>query len=305
MAPSATTPTAKSQALKNGSIKNFFTAGAGPPKSKGKPNASILSFFKKVEREEPGLFIDTGNKSQSTAEPIGFEDSLWIEPEDLRFNENSGSVKRRRTSPGLNAEQDAEDGEKNDFKKESASETLDVVDREEQSDASLVQDPFLEDSDSDIGEISPNDAQRGSPSITQNPFHRRRTNLGSLTAESSNIETTSLPPIPSLPKDSTSCAGQDEFEGVEDFVDDEFPAEGEEYLERLWMEEEQRRLELEFEDDEAGSESISRRSSHGDTLEPIEENPETLCPICNANLNGLTSSASESSLFANSALTLV
>lgn len=80
------------------------------PKSKqnGKPNSSILSFFKKAEdggEDADGLFVpersagrnsfDPGNRSPSSAEGSVGQDRAAAEEHD-RYNENGGSVKRRR-----------------------------------------------------------------------------------------------------------------------------------------------------------------------------------------------------------------
>jgi DNA cross-link repair 1A protein len=95
-------------------------------------------------------------------------------------------------------------------------------------------------------------------------------------------------PIPPLKHEPTSIEAENGFEDMEDFIDDEFPEEGEEYLERKWMEEHGN-----FEPilNEAEPEDIAepRTKFNEDDIAPVQ--PETLnpaCPVCNRSLDGLT-----------------
>ena len=94
------------------------------------------------------------------------------------------------------------------------------------------------------------------------------------------------PSIPVLKREPTSVE-QDEFEGMNEFFEDEFPEEGEEYLERRWMEE-QRQFEMEFEDAEL-EDKPELKGESGETGAQKTRNEETAtCPICNMAFNGLT-----------------
>ena len=87
------------------------------------------------------------------------------------------------------------------------------------------------------------------------------------------------PEPPSLKRESTSYIDIDDFEGVDDFIDDEFPEEGEEYQERQWMDEQF----LQEQDLEGDPESVSQEQG-----EPVNVNSsEAFCPICNIGLAGI------------------
>jgi DNA cross-link repair 1A protein len=82
-------------------------------KISGKPNASILNFFQKVDSplKDDSIFLTQGSQSQNvpsrprspTSELDGDVDDLYGDNDDFgvgRFNEDSGPVKRRKTSNG-------------------------------------------------------------------------------------------------------------------------------------------------------------------------------------------------------------
>jgi DNA cross-link repair 1A protein len=89
--------------------------------------------------------------------------------------------------------------------------------------------------------------------------------------------------IPSLKKEATSVDEWGKFDDIGEFPDDDF-ADGEEFIERKWMEE-QARL-------EAAEEGYDGESFKGfdDDLpaEAVDEDMTAACPICNASLNGIT-----------------
>ncbi len=94
-------------------------------------------------------------------------------------------------------------------------------------------------------------------------------------------------PIPSLKKENTSVDEWERFEDFEDFPDDtndEF-GDGEEAIERRWMEE-QARLEAEEQDEDYES-----FNGFEDDLTPeqlLDEGMTATCPICEASLSGIT-----------------
>ncbi|MCJ1312835.1 hypothetical protein MMC25_006511 [Agyrium rufum] len=101
-------------------------------------------------------------------------------------------------------------------------------------------------------------------------------------------------PIPTLKRETTSIVGGDGFEGFEDFIDDEFPEDGEEYMERRWMDE-QHRMEMEIEggedeyDDEEPPVSIDAEPTGTTTEADTDANAECpACPICSSKLQGIS-----------------
>jgi len=102
-------------------------------------------------------------------------------------------------------------------------------------------------------------------------------------ATSPTIDTNrDLPIIPALEKESTSIDEWADFDDLQDFPDDEF-ADGEEFRERKWMEEQAM---LEGADDE----SFNGFEDDENVLkeEPTNEGITETCPICNASLSGVT-----------------
>lgn len=94
--------------------------------------------------------------------------------------------------------------------------------------------------------------------------------------------------VPCLRREPTSIAAN-EFEGIEDFIDDEFPEEGEEYLERKWMEGEQQ---FEMDSDElAEVDSNQKMKGQEDGRESralqVQDEAQT-CPICSTSFIGFT-----------------
>lgn len=71
------------------------TAAAASSKSNSKPNASILSFFKKTEKGEDSLFVGA-----TSAIPRPKEEDLYAADNAIRFNEVDSPVKRRKTDIG-------------------------------------------------------------------------------------------------------------------------------------------------------------------------------------------------------------
>ena len=100
-------------------------------------------------------------------------------------------------------------------------------------------------------------------------------------------------PIPSLKQESTSYGEINDFDGIEDFIDDEFPEEGEEYLERRWMQE-QADLELGLEEDEEDEGGVAvddktiKEEPKVDTKIVMHNEEANSCPICSASLAGIT-----------------
>ncbi len=92
------------------------------------------------------------------------------------------------------------------------------------------------------------------------------------------------PAVPSLKKESTSMDEWSKFDDIEDFpdYDDEF-AEGEEFIERKWMEEQ-----VALEAAEAGDNDENFSDFDDEPSEqPPDEEATSKCPICDASLKGV------------------
>jgi DNA cross-link repair 1A protein len=100
-------------------------------------------------------------------------------------------------------------------------------------------------------------------------------------------EANAVPAIPALKKEETSVDDWSRFDDIGEFPDDEF-ADGEEFVERKWMEE-QARLEAAEEAENAGYKDVFN-GFDDDLLEekPSDEGMTPACPICSANLGGIT-----------------
>ena len=263
-------------------------------KTKGKPNGSILNFFKKAgsnslligknDESEDTLFLEESPtrrevevSTQILTPPRDYDppespskrfSQTATDQESLRFNEESGSVKRRRV-------------ERSPVR---SSSSLRV-----KTEAGPHKGPFIEDSDSAeeaVNQVTKSlpagDGDQGDPPyITPNSEMDSEEQTWPAKPEKS-------PPILSLQRKNTSIVEKDEFEGFEDFIDDEFPEEGEEFLERRWMEE-QEELEPGLEKDDGLEHDVE---GNGDSTEDSKghvEKPEAAsCPICSGSFAGLT-----------------
>lgn len=94
--------------------------------------------------------------------------------------------------------------------------------------------------------------------------------------------------VRSLRREPTTIA-ENEFKRVEDFIDDEFPEEGEEYLERKWMMEEQQ---FEMDSDElveVDNDQTMKGQEDGEQRRALQGQKETSrCPICSRSFVGFT-----------------
>jgi DNA cross-link repair 1A protein len=109
------------------------------------------------------------------------------------------------------------------------------------------------------------------------------------------LEGTVDPERPPLLRQDTSLYTPAEF-GDEDFEADEFYEEGEEYLERRWMEE-QAEMEAAFDEDsksESGTESVRTPTNEVEIPELVEQESIASCPICDGSLKGLTEAQASS-----------
>lgn len=263
-------------------------------KKKSKPNGSILSFFKKASSistveninldSDESLFIEDNDFPKAdglfqTPTPPMDSNSRESSPDTkrmfedenvLRFNEEPGPVKRQRVEgPRI----------------PSPSST------NQKANPPVRTGPFFEDSDDDddndtiarLGERCLLDITPPQTTLLVEPCKKPNSEETFVKSEVVIAQPTSLPT-----DESTKTDGKAEFENIDDFIDDEFPEEGEEYIERKWMEE---YGEMEPGLDDTGLDDFleNRLQDGKDDLAPIQQ--ETLmpaCPICSMSFDGLT-----------------
>lgn len=269
-------------------------------KSRGKSNGSILSFFKKADasgkaarvEEEDLFFADTSTDREPPLqvptpprEKVDADEDIYGESTSNRFNEVPGSVKRRRKeSQSVGTVSVFEEvGSKDTVPHTSidASSSLSPG-QESNSGPKQVAGPFVEDSESE-DEMIKHLSKAAFASV--NP----PTEIRNTVAEREDVENEdeNIVPIPSLHRESTSIVGGDGFEGFEDFIDDEFPEDGEEHMERRWMDE-QERLEMGLEELDGDENDLPLDTKEQETTQIEEEVGAESCPICSASLSGIT-----------------
>ncbi|KAM0332375.1 hypothetical protein ACHAQA_002652 [Verticillium albo-atrum] len=272
-------------------------------KQKPRPNASILSFFQKAEKEEEQLFIEDRAKSAAVSRKGNGE-------AEARFNESGVSVKKRRLSGAemeANAEADKENME--DLFGSDVEDVEEVLSREEKplvesemADADTTipemkkkktptakaptkrKGPFLDDSDSE----SDSDTT-SKPKFVIPPFGKAVDMPPPVEPKSEGEDSkspekeTSCPPPPLKQDDSldTAFANVDGYENMDDFPDDDDLG-GEEFRMMRYMEE-QSRLEMEVM-------KAEEEDFYGDTAGTNTTNEAKVdnCPICDGSLVGIS-----------------
>ena len=295
----ATTKTSRAKSSQK-QISSFFgktTAEQAHAQRQGrKPNESILKFFQKVDSPahfEQDLFVSlTGDDQENSVK----NDAKALEDEDYRYNETGFPSKRRRIDDDrvTQTTSDILPHNESSCKKEGPREPT-------ANSGSLrpTNNPFAEDSDSeDSGEALDTKKLEDLDNHITNPTAQESVQQ---TAEAIPIEnikseppSTETPvPAPLLRKD-TSWITNDDLDQFGDLEADEFYENGEEYIERRYMEE-QAALEQEFEQDEATP--IKKQSPFSTDVLP---QTESACPICGSSLGGL--SDEETSVHVNNCL---
>lgn len=267
------------------------TPALKPGKAKPKPNGSILNFFKKAARSpetgeglkdtEESLFLDDEGSVWKEGEPVqtptpprddllvenspDFVNNLSMDADLSRFNEENGPIKRRKM----------EASESSPLELKYATKTA------------LRKGPFIEDSDDDDDEKILGDIL----SLNKYPAPSAISDMAS-GGKGGAQDLVNLPTASSLKHEQTSIDGEDEFEGIDDFIDDEFPVEGEEYLERRWMEQE-RQFEMDgaedaedAEDAEPENNQVLKKKDVGNEIP--NKGVVASCPVCSVDFDGLT-----------------
>ncbi|KAL8644918.1 MAG: hypothetical protein Q9226_007530, partial [Calogaya cf. arnoldii] len=276
---------------------NIKTTGSAGGKASGKSNSSILSFFKKAdvspakaklkqeEEEEESLFIDDGEVdispkgiTQTPTPPrdqdLGKDRSLQVEhtmspDSSMRYNEVDVPNKRRRIS------MEQLDGP-----------TI-------RSDMNVTSDPLAEQYETTAKSwngvkeeaVAPSEELDDTPRFTNE-------DISASTAKGGIGVTSKLPTptttVPTLRREPTSRGTGLEYDDNEDFIDDEYP-EGEEYLERRWMEE-QADLEIGLDDENHPldmSTEVDQAKEQGVTSNTEAETSPS-CPMCGGSFGTLS-----------------
>ena len=273
--------------------KKSPTPIAGKGRVKG--NGNIMSFFKKAEpgeissvgrvdhESEESLFLEeesvkTAEKPMQTATPPRDEDS----PNDVDMLATNSSLSRYNENVIPNKRRRIQDSESLSSSKGSAK--------------AFPQGPFVDDSDTDDESLGASSAKDS----TELVYEDRPTTETAAPATSSNTtfldEDLKTVPVPPLKQESTSIEERDDFDGLEDFIDEEFPEEGEEFMERRWMEE-QAELEMGLEEDEEANGDNTEEAKQRDIHEPAglsaQDTESTCCPICGGSTGGMAEQVSQ------------
>lgn len=224
--------------------------------------------------EEPVQTPTPPQEKSLLENPLEFANNLSADADLSRFNEENGPLKRRRIETSL---------ESSPLESKSAAKVK------------LRKGPFLEDSEaSDDEELShvknemPMEIVRDTHSLDEEP-----TIPAEFPSVSDRKDRTQglvkLSTVPSLTQERRIVVDRDDFEDIADFIDDEFPEEGEEYLERRWMEE-QRQFEMDGEENpEPENKQFSRPDGVGDEgKSSSDEEVAASCPICGVGFDGLS-----------------
>ena len=273
------------------------TPSTTPGKVKARPNGNgnIMNFFKKADssvtseggnkNEEESLFLEEGPVKTIGKAPVqtptpprdeNLPDEINFVRDDSpvsRFNEDSVPFKRRKTN-----ETDITASETAVGKIQGARRTGPFADdSDEDEDLSVISKPILQANDHGLTE------EYDKVRMTTPPSENRPKN-----------EDPPDLPIPRLKREATSIGERNTFEDADDFIDDEFPEEGEEYMERRWMEM-QAEMEMGLEDEDLGTTNgPDKHREEAGGLEPVVSNDVEFrsCPICGGSTTGLAEQAS-------------
>ncbi|KAF4551023.1 DNA repair metallo-beta-lactamase-like protein [Elsinoe fawcettii] len=278
--------------------------GANPAnnKAKGKPNGSILSFFKKAEDENDELFVrtkDAAKRSESSPwfnKPISEEQDAQTE----RFQENGAAVKRRKLehTEGDSVEEslsrDAGRAQEAVASPVEASDTASRPAASTRKSTGLFVEEESDDENAEGEEAEEMSPKPASEVEQTTQAHALESEVAPAAAPEVKEETLpdSAPMPPSLPREQTSMAlGGDfaDFEDLGDFDEDMFE-EGDEFVERRYMEE-QARLEaeqMEMEEVDLSDRPMDSLEGEGPAAECSETANAPTCPICSISMAGVS-----------------
>ncbi|KAF4124160.1 DNA cross-link repair 1A protein [Geosmithia morbida] len=280
MAPSTKSRQSKTPKRQTTLSASSFSRGTPKPVKSTRPNASILSFFKKTDKPDDSLFIGAAPESLTHD-----DEGLFGSDDEDRFNETLSSVKRRRMSHI--GPETSEDASAIDTTRTLVERSSTVEDGKTAKGAGKrkVQGPFVMDSDSED-----EDDGDSNPSVV-NPAAKKAENQRSGVPANSKAKTT--PDLPPVLADECVAQGEpltippDNFEvdfelaKIED--DDIYAFEGEEMRQMRYMRELAR---LESRDVEA--EDGSSGEDFAD--DPLSDDGivNHCCPICQGSIFALS-----------------
>ena len=269
--------------------KSAVTTG----RAKGKANGNIMTFFKKAEpqdisgtakgAEDNDLFLTAAfeadnhvfkqtptlpNHTPQKESVFGEESAYTLVSPPSRYNEEPGPSKRKKVED----------------------ESAPISSVETSTQTPSARGPFLDDSEDE-------EEPRKSLLVTSDKISASYDRWSPVPASKSTTANSppNSPRPPPLKHETTSLGAEDEFENMEDFIDDEFPEEGEEYMERRWMEE-QAQMEAEIEKEIEGGferEDGSLPACRLPETESLQPKPPdnaapSRCPICGGDTTGMT-----------------
>ncbi len=258
-------------------------------KARAKPNGSILNFFGKAK---------TSQAAEDSIEE--FQQSLFLE-EESPVRRSDGPIQTPTppcdyssvgNSPNYHSDLSSTNGCPSCYHEEDGPSKRRRL--EDSSDSSPLATkravgPFVEVSD-DEEEIV-NVLSNSTPGAFHSSTSRQAQISGldlRLAGRGGATDVANSLPVLSFRQDSMSIA-ENEFEGTDDFIDDEFPDDGEEYLERKWMEEQRQ---FEIDSDELGEVDINQKTNgkdvSGEERALPDEGGAATCPICSASFVGFT-----------------
>ncbi|RHZ63784.1 DNA cross-link repair protein PSO2 [Aspergillus thermomutatus] len=300
--PSKTPPGSKQKApvKRNASLLNFFQKADGPPQATSR-QPRITQFATKVERSNGSgnspnslrresssqasnaagsLFLEDKNGSKSLKTGAGTSDTresrsrtpddIWgdedgtedmPQPEGGRYNENGNSVKRRRVGSSPAVDQ------------------ADVPRPPKSTKARQVSGPFIDESDSDDDLGAFKEVEEEVPSFERTK--EKKSPTSSVQVNPALKEQPSAVAAPSLVREATSHAGDDEFANFDDIEDDNF-LDDDDTLDQFYA------------DEDAGEKADFLGSTVIDDSLGINDISECsgreglACPICQKDLSGLS-----------------
>lgn len=268
-------------------------------KGKAKPNANIMSFFKK---EETGLFMEDRGGSTVALDLKDDAQKCALDDASDRFNEDHTPSKRRRLSPEQDDALDTADA--NGTAGGLAASPRQSPVSQPRNLSMAKSGPFMEDSDSEEEEVEKPEAvigigaeMEGNPTtILAAPEAAKAASTPEVCQEGVQAETSAdkaasieAEPPPLIKQETSYGAGLEsfkDFEGLEDDFDEDLFEEGDEFMERKYMEEQAR---LEAEDDEKDYDPLPVEDAVVKSEQSEEAfQPSAACPICSISLDGVS-----------------
>ncbi|KAL3262757.1 hypothetical protein ABHI18_002505 [Aspergillus niger] len=173
--PSRATPAKSKSTKRNTSLLSFFQKADGPPKATSR-QSRITQFATKAERSNTGnagssgvrggngaagaggLFLEDAKKVVSLTSGGDYvrektPEDIWEEgEEEERFQENGGSVKKRRVGEAIALEDDIDNGSGEDKKRKTESESG-TEEKSKPKPSRSVSGPFIDESDSESEDL--------------------------------------------------------------------------------------------------------------------------------------------------------